>query len=39
MNECKCTKCSYEWKSRKEEPKQCPMCKSYKWREEKKGDD
>jgi len=27
----KCVKCGYEWDSRKEHPKACPYCKSYKW--------
>jgi len=25
----KCPKCKYEWKARKENPKQCPYCKRY----------
>lgn len=24
----KCPKCKYKWKSRKEQPKSCPRCKS-----------
>jgi predicted Zn-ribbon and HTH transcriptional regulator len=24
----KCKKCSYEWKSKKENPKACPRCKA-----------
>ena len=23
-----CTKCSYEWETRTESPKECPRCKS-----------
>lgn len=29
MNKCK--KCSYEWKLRIENPKECPRCKSRNW--------
>lgn len=26
---CKCSKCGYEWESRIEKPKACPLCKQY----------
>ncbi|MFA5340185.1 MAG: hypothetical protein WC332_00265 [Clostridia bacterium] len=32
----KCLRCGYEWSSQKENPKCCPACKSYRWREEKR---
>lgn len=31
----KCLKCNYAWISIVEMPKQCPACKSYRWRKEK----
>lgn len=33
-----CSKCGYEWISRKDsgEPKECPHCKSRKWKGDKK---
>lgn len=32
--ECKCIKCKHEWIKRSEkEPKQCPKCKQYGWKE------
>lgn len=27
-----CLRCGYTWKGRREEPKACPMCKSYRWK-------
>lgn len=34
---CHCHRCHYDWESRaKEEPKACPRCKSYQWREPSK---
>ena len=34
MNECKF--CKHKWRSRTEaEPKSCPLCKRYLWKEEK----
>lgn len=30
-NICECLRCGYKWNSRIL-PKQCPQCKSYKWR-------
>jgi len=33
---CKCKRCGYEWDSLTDNPKQCPMCKSYRWNQEKK---
>ena len=32
----KCSKCKHEWLSRVEDPKQCPRCKRYDWKEKKK---
>jgi len=32
----KCNQCEYEWVSKLEEPKQCPRCKRYDWKEENK---
>ena len=29
----KCLKCGYSWVSKKQSPKACPKCKSYKWNE------
>lgn len=29
-----CEKCGYDWEGRKENPKQCPKCKSMEWNEE-----
>lgn len=28
-NKIKHTKCGYEWKPKKDKPKQCPYCKAY----------
>jgi hypothetical protein len=28
-----CTRCYYEWKSRRKTPAACPSCKSYRWNE------
>lgn len=34
---CKCNKCNHKWIRRTiEDPKMCPKCKSYNWREVKK---
>ena len=35
----KCNKCQYEWLPRQEpeKVKECPKCKSYFWKEPKKG--
>jgi len=33
----KCLKCGYEWESRKENPKECPACKSRYWNIEGEG--
>jgi len=30
---CKCEKCGYVWQARTSEPKACPKCKQYTWRE------
>ena len=30
-----CVKCGYSWKALKEEPKECPDCKSRNWDKEK----
>ncbi len=30
----KCNKCGYEWFARKQEPRQCPRCKSMYWKDE-----
>lgn len=27
-----CHKCNYNWLGRVEDPKECPYCKSYKWK-------
>ena len=32
----KCSKCSYEWESRVNKPKECPECKSRNWNDERK---
>lgn len=37
MKQCKC-KCGYEWKSKVEEPKSCPKCKRYDWKEVEEDD-
>lgn len=29
----KCKSCGYEWDSKKQDPKSCPYCKSYKWKD------
>jgi predicted Zn-ribbon and HTH transcriptional regulator len=31
MTGCECVKCGYKWSSKKEKPKSCPACKSYRW--------
>ena len=31
MNKFKCKICGHEWIGRVENPKACPLCKSYKW--------
>lgn len=28
---CECKKCGYTWESKKDNPKACPKCKSYRW--------
>jgi len=33
--ECKCLKCGYVWVPRKKNPRECPDCKSRRWRDEK----
>jgi len=33
--DCKCKFCGYEWTSNVDNPKQCPECKRYKWKEVK----
>ena len=33
MEKCKCLKCGYEWAIRTLNPKQCPRCKRYDWKE------
>ena len=35
MENNKCKLCKYEWFSRVEDPKQCPRCKRYNWKEVK----
>jgi predicted Zn-ribbon and HTH transcriptional regulator len=30
----KCKVCGYEWTPRAKDPKQCPKCKRYDWKEE-----
>ncbi len=32
----KCKQCDYGWESRVEKPAQCPRCKRYDWKEDKK---
>lgn len=32
----KCQRCGLEWESYKKEPRACPRCKSYYWREKRK---
>lgn len=32
MTKEKCDKCGYVWESRKENPKECPECKSRDWK-------
>lgn len=34
--ECKCNQCGYKWETRVKEPKACPKCKRYDWKEGKK---
>ena len=36
---CQCKQCGYEWDSRLPggNPRTCPRCRSFKWREEKSG--
>lgn len=31
MEKLKCKRCEYEWLPRLENPRQCPLCKSYSW--------
>jgi len=31
----RCTQCGYEWTPRKQEPRSCPYCHSYKWQQPK----
>lgn len=31
-----CTQCGYQWKGLVDNPKQCPRCKRYDWKEENK---
>lgn len=31
-----CFNCGWNWKPRKENPKSCPRCKTYKWKEKVK---
>jgi predicted Zn-ribbon and HTH transcriptional regulator len=31
MRHCVCQRCGHEWDSKKERPKECVFCKSYKW--------
>ena len=32
----KCLRCNHQWQSRrKEKPKACPRCKSYRWKDKK----
>jgi hypothetical protein len=33
---CECKRCKFKWYSRVDEPAQCPFCKTYRWREERK---
>lgn len=35
MEKCKCVKCNYEWMPRIKNPKACPMCKQYTWKDKK----
>lgn len=30
---CECKKCGHKWYSKSGNPKVCPKCKSYKWKE------
>lgn len=30
--DCKCSKCGYEWTAKVEDPKSCPSCKQYNWK-------
>ena len=30
-----CQRCQFRWNPKVKEPKVCPKCKSYKWKEEK----
>lgn len=32
----KCKRCKYSWCPHKQHPKQCPACKSYRWKTPKK---
>ena len=29
-----CKKCGYTWEGKKDNPKACPKCKSYRWEQE-----
>lgn len=33
---CECKKCGFQWLSVIDEPRACPRCKSYRWREARK---
>jgi len=33
---CKCLKCGFEWDSVVAQPRACPSCKSYRWKEARK---
>ena len=33
MKEAKCLKCGWEWSLRVDQPKACPKCKRYDWKE------
>lgn len=35
----KCKLCGYEWKGREDNPKACPKCKRYDWKEGNKKDE
>jgi len=38
MKKNKCKKCLYEWVARTDNPKVCPRCKSWNWKEEKENE-
>ena len=39
MEKNKCEKCEYEWIPRMKDPKTCPRCKSYDWKEKKEDEE